>query len=182
MPFNRPYIPWSQLTRDERLELILRSWRLAVPALAILVSIYIMTAPVWLPSPVLPQLALLGVITWSIRRPDLVRVGIAFLLGLIQDLWLAGPIGVEACLFGLISVLLASQQLVFVTRPFRFEWLSVAIIILMHQLMVWLFGMWLWSNAITLLPLLAQGVITVALYPVIVWIHGRLQRKIVDTF
>jgi rod shape-determining protein MreD len=182
MPFNRPYIPWSQLTRDERMELVIRSWRLTVPALAILVSIYLMAAPVWLPAPILPQLALLGVITWSIRRPDLVRVGIAFLLGLIQDLWLGGPVGVEASLFALIAVVLAGQQLVFVTRPFRFEWLSVSVIVLVHQLAVWLLGLWLWSGEITLLPLLGQGVVTVALYPTIVWIHARLQRKVVDTF
>jgi rod shape-determining protein MreD len=182
MPFNRPHIPWSQLTRDERLELALRSWRLAMPAIAVLLSLYIMAAPVWLIAPVMPQLAVAGVLTWTIRRPDLMRVGIAFLLGLIQDLWLAGPLGVEACLFALLVVLVGSQQLVFAVRPFRFEWLMVAIIVAGHQLCVWLLGVWLWAGKIQLLPLLLQGAATVALYPAIVWLNARLQRKVVDTF
>jgi rod shape-determining protein MreD len=178
----RPQIPWSQLTRDERWELIIRSWRLAVPALAVLLSLYVMAAPVGVPAPLMPQLGLLAVLTWAIRRPDLMRVGVAFLLGLIQDLWFAGPVGVEACLFSLFAVLLASQQLVFITRPFNFEWAAVSVLILMHQLVVWLMGRWLWSETIELVPLLLQGAVTMAIYPAIVWIHARLQRKVVDRF
>ncbi len=178
----RPQIPWSQLTADERLELLLRSWRLAMPAIAVLLSLYVMTAPVWIAAPVIPQLALLGILTWAVRRPDLMRVGIAFLLGLVQDLWLGGPVGVEACLFALFTWALTGQQLVFMTRPFRFEWAIVALLTLFHQLMVWLLGVWLWSSDLHFLPLLLQGSATVALYPAVVWIHAWLQRKIVDRF
>jgi rod shape-determining protein MreD len=178
----RPQIPWSQLTRDERWERIIRSWRLAVPAIAVLVSLYIMAAPVWTPGLVMPQLGLLAVLTWAIRRPDLMRIGVAFMLGLLQDLWFAGPIGVEACLFALCAQLLATQQLVFITRPFNFEWAAVSLLILVHQILVWLLGRWLWSDTIALLPLLLQGGVTIAMYPAIVWIHARLQRKVVDRF
>ncbi len=178
----RPQIPWSQLTRDERLEMVIRSWRLAAPAIAILLSLYVMAAPVWVPAPIMPQLALLGVLTWSVRRPDLMRVGVAFLLGLVQDLWLGGPVGVDACLFALFAFLLAGQQLVFITRPFHFEWSIIVVLTLVHQLLVWLLGLWLWSGKISLLPLLLQGMITAAIYPAVVWIHARIQRKIVDRF
>jgi rod shape-determining protein MreD len=179
---SRQYIPWSQLTRDERIELALRSWRLAMPALAVLASLYVMSLPVWVTAPILPQLAFIGVITWSIRRPDLMRIGISFLLGLIQDLWLAGPIGVEACLFALVAALVASQHLVFAARPFRFEWLMISIIVMVHAMLIWMFGRWLWSDKIALLPIINQAVLTIALYPALVWLHARLQRKIVDTF
>jgi rod shape-determining protein MreD len=178
----RPQIPWSQLTRDERWEMVIRSWRLAVPAIAVLMSLYVMAAPIWMPALVMPQLALLAVLTWAIRRPDLMRVGVAFLLGLVQDLWFAGPVGVEACLFALLTILLAGQQLVFITRPFNFEWAAVSLLILVHQLVVWLMGRWLWPGTIDLVPLLLQGAVTIAIYPAIVWIHARLQRKVVDRF
>jgi rod shape-determining protein MreD len=178
----RPQIPWSQLTRDERWEMVLRSWRLAVPAIAILFSLYVMAWPFWLPIPLMPQLALLGVLTWVIRRPDLMRVGVAFLLGLMQDLWLGGPVGVEACLFALYAWALAGQQLVFLTRPFNFEWFVVAVLILLHQFIVWLMGLWLWSGTIDLVPLMMQGLLSALIYPAMVWIHARLQRKVVDRF
>ncbi len=179
--FDDP-IPWSQRTRDEQIDFVLRSWRLALPTVLLVGLIVVMMWPVWLPGPVMPQLAFLGLCTWCLRRPDLMHPSVAFLIGLLQDLLMGGAVGVDASLFALTCFALRSQAPVFAARPYHFEWMVVGGLIAAHQLLFAGFSLMVHVGALSALSLGFQGVLTFLLYPAIVWLFARVQRKFVDRF
>ncbi len=179
--FDDP-VPWSQRTREERWDFIVRSWRLATPTFLLLVFIGLMILPFWLPGPILPQLSFLGLIYWCIRRPDLIHPSVAFAVGLIQDLVMGGAIGIEASLFALTCFALSSQSGVFASRPFHFEWMMVAGLMLAHQIIFAVLAATLWPGALSWVGLILQGLISFAIYPLIIWLCAKVQRNIVDRF
>lgn len=172
--------PWSQLTNEERLELILLSWRYAVPTLACILTLWLMLLPVSVPGLLMPQWGLLGILYWATHRHGLMPAGTAFLVGLVQDMWLGQPLGLNAGLLALTAFLLAGQSHVYASRPFRFGWLLAIPIISLYQVAT--AGLLNLSGATALMPGLAvQGLTTLIAYPVAIWGHARLRRKFVDS-
>jgi rod shape-determining protein MreD len=179
--FDDP-VPWSQRTREERWDFIVRSWRLAMPTLLLLLMIGIMILPFWLPGPILPQLGFIGMCYWCIRRPDLMHPSVAFIVGLIQDLLMGGALGVEAALFAITCFALNHQMSVFSSRPFHFEWLLIVFIMTAHQILFALLTAMLWQGDVSYLGLTLQGLLSIAIYPLIIWTFAKVQRKVVDRF
>jgi rod shape-determining protein MreD len=174
-------VPWSQLSREEKRLRLVRSWRLGAPTLTTIATLLLMMLPIWLQGPLLPQFGLLGVCYWAINRPALMPAAAAFFIGLVQDLWLGMPLGVNASLLMLVSLILSGQHLVFVSRPFSFAWLIMVPTAMLYALCSWALAA-LGGQSTPLLPLLLQTIITVLLYPIATWLHARIQRQIVDPY
>jgi rod shape-determining protein MreD len=122
-------LAWSQKSLEQRLDVILGAWRYAMPTLLTLMSGLLMLLPLWITGPIVPNLALIGVIYWSTTRPDLLPPFVAFTVGFVIDLWLGGALGVQATLLYLTALLLRAQILVFLPRPFSFTWsISIGVI------------------------------------------------------
>lgn len=169
--------PWSQLEPEERLRQQLRSGRAALPALVTAASLSLMALPIWLPGPLLPQLGLLGVFFWCTHRPEWMPPWAAFLIGLLQDLWMGTPLGVNAMLLALASAILTGQFLVFQSRPFSFAATVFVGVVTCFQLSAWL----LFALAGTPPPALLmamQGLATLLLLPLANVGHGLLLRRL----
>jgi rod shape-determining protein MreD len=174
-------IPWSQLNRDEKQQRLMRSWRLFAPTLATIATLLLMMLPIWQRGPILPQFGLLGVFYWATQKPDLMPAFAAFFIGLVQDMWLGMPLGVNASLLMLTALILASQSFVFASRPFSFAWLVMLPVVILYALGSWAlsaFG----GRASDIVMLLAQAGTTVLMFPLVTWVHARVQRRIVDPY
>jgi rod shape-determining protein MreD len=174
-------VPWSQLSREEKRLRLARSWRLAAPTLVTIATLLLMLLPIWVQGPLLPQLGLLGVCYWAINRPALMPAASAFFIGLVQDLWLGMPLGVNASLLMLVALILSGQQHVFASRPFSFAWLIMVPAASFYALGSWVLTA-LAGQGTPLAPLLLQTIFTILMFPMATWLHARVQRRIVDPY
>ncbi len=168
--------PWRLMTDAERRRYWLGYWRLAVPSLVTLGLLVAMTAPMLLPVPIMPQLALLAVFVWSTFQPGLMPPWAAFLIGLTADLLYGQPIGLDATLFAATALFVRMFEARYGHHAHGFDWGVAAAVAAVHAVAVW------WLMAVTgtplpLIPQLWQILTTTAAYPLIVWLCGRLQAR-----
>lgn len=159
----------------DRLRWLASSWRALVPAFSIVVLLVLMTAPIVLPWPALPQLGLLGVFVWATFQPGLMPPWVAFVLGLVADLLFGLPFGVEATLFALTALFVRIFESRFGHHRFGFDWMVVGLVALAHGLLCWQF-LGLAGVDGPLRPLLLQAIGTTVAYPLVVLLCARLQR------
>lgn len=159
----------------DRLRWLTGAWRWLVPALSVLVLLLLMTAPIVLPWPALPQLGLLGVFVWATFQPGLMPPWLAFGLGLCADLLFGLPLGVEGLLFALTALFVRLFESRFGHHRFGFDWVVACTVSLAHGLVGWQLLALAGVDG-PLQPLLLQGVTTAAAYPLIVLLCARLQR------
>jgi rod shape-determining protein MreD len=174
-------VPWSQLSREEKQLRLLQSWRLFAPTLVTIATLLLMMIPIWLQGPILPQFGLLGICYWAINRPDMMPAYAAFFIGLVQDLWLGLPLGVNATMLMLVTLVLSNQHLVFVSRPFSFAWLLMVPVSIIYAGGSWMLSA-LGGRPTHMLYLLAQICTTLLMFPFACWLHARVQRRIVDPY
>ena len=168
--------PWRLMTAAERRRYWIGYWRLAVPGVTTLGLALAMTAPLLLPVPVMPQLALLGVFVWSAFQPGLMPPWLAFAIGLFADLLYGQPLGLDATLFTLTALFVRRFEARFGHHAHDFDWGMAGAVALAHAVLVW----WLMAFAgqpIPLPPQLWQVLTTAAAYPAIVWLCGRLAAR-----
>ncbi len=168
--------PWRLLAPDERSRYWRSQWRLGVPGLSVLLLIFLMTAPLLVPVPVFPHLALLGVFVWASFQPGLMPPWLAFALGLVADLAFAQPLGLDGTLFALAAAtarLAGARQ----GQPSGlFDWRLAIFLVLGFELGAWAL-MDLAGRSVPLLPLAWQLLTTIAAYPLVVAFCAVLQRR-----
>jgi rod shape-determining protein MreD len=174
-------VPWSQLTREEKRLRVINSWRLTAPTGTTIASLLVMLLPLWLPGPIMPQMGLLGVSVWVLNRRELMPPLAMFVIGLVQDLWLGAPLGLNALLLMTAGLVLSSQALVFAARPFSFAW---AMMVLVAGLYCFASAglMMVYRDDVSLIMTSVQAMLTALCYPLAVWMHARVQRRIVDPY
>lgn len=160
----------------DRLRWLVASWRALVPAASILLLIVLMTAPITLPWPALPQLGLCGVFVWATFQPGLMPPWVAFALGLVADLLFGLPFGVEATLFALAALFVHIFESRFGHHRFGFDWMVFTLVAVAHAIVGWQFLAFAGVDG-PLRPLLYQAIITAAAYPAVVLLCARLQRS-----
>ncbi len=168
--------PWRLLDADERRRYWRSQWRLAVPALTVLAMIFAMTAPLVVPVPVFPHLALLGVFIWSSFQPGLMPPWLAFLTGLVADLAFAQPFGLDATLFALVAAGVRLFDARHGHQQRLFEWRLAVAVIIGFELGSWQL-MALAGQPVPLLPLGWQVLTTIAAYPLVVGLCAVVQRR-----
>ncbi len=159
----------------DRLRWLVASWRALVPAASILLLLVLMTAPVVLPWPALPQLGLCGVFIWATFQPGLMPPWVAFGLGLIADLLFGLPFGVEATLFALVALFVRMFESRFGHHRFGFDWMIFGLVAVAHGIVGWHFLALAGVDG-PLQPLLFQSLTTTVIYPLVVLLCARLQR------
>ncbi len=85
---------------------------LGLPGVLTLLLVLMGAVPIGAPllGPVLPAFGLVAVFVFSIYRPDLMPHWLAFLVGLVQDLVIGGPLGLNALLLLSVQGLCSSQR------------------------------------------------------------------------
>ncbi len=115
-----------------------------------------------------PDLLLLLAFAWMVRQPDVVPLGALLVVFLLADFLFQRPPGLWTLLVILASESLRRRRLTMTEFPFLVEWGAVAVAVMG---MVLLNRLILWVLLVDLDPLgltLAQGIVTIVTYPVVV--------------
>ena len=152
--------------------------RLAMPS-AVAVIMTVFSNMVW-PLPylgaVMPPFAFIAIYYWATHRPDLFPSGIAFLVGLLNDLINGLPIGVSALLFTLTHQLVFHLRRFFAGHSFLMLWSGFALAATGMMLAQWILVDLVTWRLVPFLPVLVQTVLGIVIFPVPCWILIRLQR------
>ena len=169
--------PYRLLGPTERV----RYWRSygerALPGVVTLALIALMTAPLFVAVPVMPNLAVLGVLVWTSFQPGLMPAWVAFLLGAASDLLFGLPLGVNATLLPATVVFVRLVELRFAEHRYARDWLFASLIVVAAAVAEWLL-LGLGGVAGPLTPLLVQAATTILAYPAVVALFARIQRRL----
>jgi rod shape-determining protein MreD len=159
-----------------------QSARLTLPFTTAVIFV-VLSAIAW-PLPYLgtvaPPLALVAVYYWAIYRPDLFRPGMAFVIGLINDVVHFLPIGLSALIFVAAHQLVWRQRRFFAGHSFFMLWWGFALTTLVAMLAAWLLQMLLRWQAFPFGPVLWQALFAIAIFPLPCWVLIRLQRAVLS--
>lgn len=172
--------PYRLLGSNERV----RYWRAlaerAVPAVVTLVLIALTTAPVFVSVPVVPDVALLGVLVWASFQPGLMPAWLAFGLGAVADLLTGTPLGVDATLLPAVVVVVRLVDARFAEHRYAFDWLFACAVIVVAAVVEWRLLAFA-GVAGPLSPLLIRAATTILAYPAVVTLAARIQRRLAAT-
>jgi len=125
---------------------------------------------------VAPPLALIALYYWALHRPDLFRPGMAFLVGLLNDVLHFLPLGLSALLFVGAHQFVFSQRRFFAGHSFYMMWWGFMLMILIVMFAEWaLLGLFRWQE-IPFMPVFLQAVLAIIIFPLPCWLLIRLQR------
>lgn len=155
--------------------------RRAVPlALTLFLMLFALT-PTYVPglSDVAPMLTLMCVYFWSIYRPDLLGYGVAFGIGILEDLLVGTPLGSGALVLLLCQRVVVHQQKFFNSKPFVVTWIAFAFVALGAALVRWLCVGLVANGGFTPIgSLFVAYLISVAIYPLVAWFLAKAQMKL----
>lgn len=172
-----PPPPALLMTPDERRRWLLSLWRYAVPAVICVCLVVAMLAPLPLPVPAMPNLALLAVLAWVMLQPALMPPWLAFGVGALADLLFGMPIGVNATLFAVAAGSIRLLDLMLVDRSHLVDWLGVSLLLLACTLAIGPL-MALAGRPVPVLPLLWQVLTSMIAWPVLLRLCVALQRRL----
>jgi rod shape-determining protein MreD len=152
--------------------------RIVMPA-AIALLMTLLSVVIWpLPylGPVMPPLAFIALYYWTTHRPDLFPSGVAFLIGLLNDIINGLPIGISAFLFTVAHQIILHQRRVFAGHSFWMLWSGFALAAGLLMIAEWiLISVVRWQLS-PFFPVLVQTVLAIIVFPLPCWILIRLQR------
>jgi rod shape-determining protein MreD len=122
-----------------------------------------------------PSVSIMVVFYWTITRPDLMPNVAALAIGLIEDVMQGAPLGFNALVLLLACGLARSQQRHIAGRPFALHWAAFVIVATLTELMRWALLSALAGTFVGLGPVSLHLLMTVALYPALVWLLVRCQ-------
>ena len=152
--------------------------QLLTPAALTLAAVFISVVPIGvsgLPE-VTPFFTLMAVYHWSIYRPELLPAPAVFILGLVQDGLTGGPLGLFALILVIVFGLVSMQRRTFLGKSFQVEWFGFSLVVLGATLVSWLISCVYFVTLVDPRPVVLQGILTLAIYPCIVWIFARVAR------
>lgn len=126
--------------------------------------------------PVSPSLPFAAIFCWAIYRPDLFGHAAAFITGLLVDALNYLPIGLSALIFVAAFQIILRQRRYLATQNFMVLWLWFTGAAFTALFIEWLVVSILQLHLVMPLPLLMQGALTAAIFPVPAWIIIRLQN------
>jgi len=152
--------------------------RLSAPFMTVFLCTLIGVIPWPLPylGMVSPPLALMALYYWTIHRPDLFRPGMAFIIGLLNDVLNSLPPGLTALVFVGAHQLILRQRRFFAGHSFFMLWWGFVLIAIMAMLAEWMLLCLIQWQGLPALPVLAQIVLAIVFFPLPCWLFIRLQR------
>ncbi len=161
-------------TRPRSLGTLLRR---SLPALTGVLAVIADAAPLPDPAPqaVAPFLLVIVVFYWTLHAPELMTALVTFLLGLLFDALVGGPLGLTALALLLARGLLVSRQRGLVAQPGPVLWASFAIAAAAVEALRWLLSSLYWLHPFRIEPLAAELALTVLAYPFLAWALARVR-------
>lgn len=123
-----------------------------------------------------PDILVLLAFAWMLRQPALVPIGLLFSIFLLADFLFMRPPGLWTALVLLAAESLRRRRLTMTELPFLVEWGTVGLLILgmvlLNRTILWMLLADLDSLGLTL----AHGIVTIAVYPIVVGISKYVLR------
>lgn len=159
----------------------LRVWlRGQVPLLVAVLLLLLTAVPTRIPGwqEVTPMLPLVPVCFWAVYRPDLLGNFAVFALGVLADLVMGTPLGVQALVYLLARGAVAGQRRFFLAKPLPALWLGFALIAVLASLLAWMLMAWVDGGLAPLAPVLVSAGLLVALFPLLAALCARLTVRV----
>lgn len=156
-------------------------FRQATPiALTVLLAV-LSAVPIGVPgySAVVPGYTAMAAFYWAVFRPDLQPPFSLFLVGVLQDILAATPLGMTALSLMIVHGLAVSQRRAFLGKPFVLAWFGFVLIHALAAFVVWLLVSVLALQPVGPEPAVFQYLVTVTLFPVVAWMFVRVHRYVV---
>ncbi len=129
---------------------------------------------------VAPSMTIISVYYWSISRPELLPLYSVFILGLIEDVLVGGPLGIQAIVLVLVAYTVSTQRHFFTFAPFGYIFSTFILVVTAGLGVNWLvnslFAWELWD----FMTLLVKAAMTMIFYPVVHWLLAKVDRTIVS--
>ena len=130
----------------------------------------------------LPHMALIVVYYWSIHRPDFLPIALVAAIGFFLDMLSGGPPGLNMLVLLIAQIVLSNQQVLFVRQSFAVGWLGFVPITALAMLLSWIIASLYYGDLLSAMPVIAQGLVTLAAYPLFGWIFGWIDKMIKSGF
>ncbi len=153
-----------------------------VPAALGIVLVLISTIPFHIPGfgPVAPNFILMAVFFWGVRRVKFFTNVIVFFVGLLLDILVGSPPGLNAIVLVLVRTFAVSQARVFRGKPFLVLWLGFGLISLVTGAVIWALNAIYHMTLIDPLPIVFQMAMTFTVFPLLAWLFARTQQKLLQ--
>ncbi len=159
---------------------VLANLKATVPALLALLLATLTKLPLGDGTGSVPMahLTLILVYYWSIHRPEFLPLPVVAAIGLYQDLVWGGPPGLNMLVLLIAQVVLSNQQSLFTRRDFIVGWIGFVPVTILAMGLSWLVASLYYGVAMPGFSLLTHGLITLAAYPLLGWLFGRIDRAL----
>ncbi len=156
--------------------------RNVVPALFGVILVLFSTIPFYIPgyAPTAANLVLMAVFYWSVHRPDLLSPVTILCIGLLQDILIGMPPGMNAVLLLLVRGVAVSQNRVFRGRSFLVLWWGFGLVAIAGAFVIWLLSTAYYLTLINPLPALFQAAMTTTMFPFFAGIFTWMQIKLLS--
>lgn len=125
-----------------------------------------------------PAIALCYVYHHAVHQPGLMPYSLAFLAGLLADLWAGGPIGGNALLCFAVAALVVPQERFFRSHTFPTIWAIFILLCLGWLVAQWIFLSLYYWRPLPLGALVLQAILAIALYPPLSRLYAYFGRWI----
>jgi rod shape-determining protein MreD len=158
-------------------EVAMRDFRMrAIPALSTIAAMFIVVLPIVATTPVIPDFALLVLITWRLLRPEIWPAQSALWLGLLNDLIAGHPLGQSVALWTMLFLALDVIDARVGFRDFWMDWLLAAAAILAHTVGVWYISLLMGSD-VRFSVMIPQIAFAILAYPLVARFVLALDRR-----
>ena len=129
---------------------------------------------------VAPSMTIISVYFWAIARPDLLPLYAVFILGLIEDALVGGPLGIQAIVLVLVAYFVSTQRHFFTFAPFGYIFSTFILVVSAGLGVNWLLNSLYYWQVWEFMPLLVKAAMTVIFYPIVHWLLGKIERNLVS--
>jgi rod shape-determining protein MreD len=163
--------------RTDRLSRLLFA---AAPSALAVALVLLASLPWGLPhfSMLCPMVGLIAVYYWTVHRPDLMPASGAFAIGLVTDLVSGAPLGLDALVLTLAHWVTRANRRALLGESFALVWLGFLAVAAGAGAAYWLAASLFWTAILPPRALVAQLVVTVAVYPLAAQLFALAQRRL----
>lgn len=125
-----------------------------------------------------PSLPLVLIFFWAVHRPEIFPRWLAFAVGLAQDVLSGGPLGLWALVYTCVYEGAFANRVFFIGRAAYSSWLGFCAAAAVTGVLSWAVASLYFWQAMPLLPVGGQMMVTVAVYPVVAGILSMIDRAL----
>lgn len=125
----------------------------------------------------IPIFGLIFTYYFCLYHPRYAKLWLIFLLGLLEDFLSGGYLGLTSLLLLLVAALFERQRKIFLQGSYLAGIFIFIFFSLAFSVLYWLLTSFIEAQFLPGLPFFIQGLITALVYPVYVFVIGRINRR-----